>query len=66
MFGILGNLVEGAAKVAVGAVVAPVALAVDVVSLPATADDLKRGPFDQTSKALNLIVNGVDTATKVD
>lgn len=68
MFGILGNLVEGAAKVAVGVVVAPVALAVDVVTLPVSAEDPNpnHGPFDRTAGAIKLVANGVETATKVD
>lgn len=66
MFNVLSNLVEGAAKVAVGVVVAPVALAVDVVRLPMTAESIKEGPFDNTANALNLVVNGVQTAVKND
>ena len=58
MFSTLGNLITGATKVATAVVTAPVALVVDVVSLPASAADANRGPFDHTAKALDLAVKG--------
>lgn len=64
MFGTLANFATGLTKVAVGVVVAPVALVADVVSLPATADDLHRGPFDNTAAALNLVGKGLKDSVK--
>jgi hypothetical protein len=64
MFGSLLNLAEGITKVAVGVVVTPVALVKDIVTLPLNADDYHKGPFDSTSKALGLIGEGIDDATK--
>jgi hypothetical protein len=58
MFGMLTSL----AKAAVGAVVAPVALAADVVTLPATAGDLHRGPFDSTPKVLSNTMKNLQDA----
>lgn len=64
MFKTLGNLLTGAAEVATGVVVAPVALAVDVVTLPASAEDPRKHPFDRTAKALGLVGEGVKDAVK--
>jgi len=64
MIGTLTNLVSGVTKVAVGAVVAPVALAKDIVTLPISAYDLHSGPFDSTSKALELMSDGINDALK--
>ncbi len=58
MFGMLTNL----AKAAVGVVVAPVALVADVVTLPATAGDLHRGPFDNTDKVLSNTMKNLQDA----
>lgn len=66
MFGTLANLAIGITKVAVGAVVAPVALAKDIVTLPLSAEDLHSGPFDSTSKALGLMAEGINEAVKSD
>jgi hypothetical protein len=49
MFEMLGNL----AKAAVSVAVAPVALAVDIVTLPASAEDPHRGAFDRTAALLD-------------
>lgn len=51
--GLLGNLIGTAIDVAV----LPVRLAVDVVTLPASADDPERGPFDNTAKGLKDIAD---------
>lgn len=64
MFSTLANLATGITKVAVGAVVAPVALAKDIVTLPVSAEDLSKGPFDSTSKAFGLMAEGIEDATK--
>lgn len=67
MFGTLANLATGITKVAVGAVVAPVALAKDIITLPASADDFSnKGPFDSTEKALGLMAEGINDAVKSD
>ena len=66
MFNTLANLATGVTKVAVGAVVAPVALAKDIVTLPASAEDFNKGPFDSTSKALGLMAEGINDAVKSD
>lgn len=47
--GIFSNITKAALNVAV----APVALAVDVLTLPASSTDLHRGPFDRTGNCLN-------------
>lgn len=60
MFGLLGSL----AKAAVGVVVAPVALAVDIVTLPASASELHRGPFDRTAKVLDSIGENIKDAVE--
>jgi hypothetical protein len=64
MFTTLANFATGAAKIAVGAVVAPVALVADVVSLPATADDYRKHPFEKTSGALGLVGEGLKDTVK--
>jgi hypothetical protein len=48
MFKMLGNLTKAVVSVAV----APVAVIVDVVKLPETATDPRRGPFDTTGSVL--------------
>ena len=45
---ILGNLAKAALNVAA----TPVALAVDLATLPASSMDLRKGPFDRTAKCL--------------
>jgi len=53
--GLLGSLIGTVVNVAV----LPVRLAVDVVTLPATADDPSRGPFDSTAQGLKNIADGL-------
>ena len=55
-----GNLL----KAAVGIAVAPVALAVDIVTLPISASDPdpRVGPFDRTSKVLDSVGKNVNDA----
>jgi len=64
MFGTLANFATGLTKVAVGVVVAPVALVADVVTLPVTAEDPRKGPFDNTAAALGLAGDGIKDAVK--
>lgn len=59
MFSILTNLTKAAVSVAV----APVAVAVDVVKLPVTADSLEN-PFKHTEKVLNNAGECVNEAIK--
>jgi hypothetical protein len=49
MFSMIGNLAKAAAAVAL----TPVALVVDVVTLPSSAMDLQAGPFDRTKALLS-------------
>lgn len=49
MFSMLSNLTKAAVSVAL----APVVIVVDVVTLPATADDPRKGAFDNTAKLLS-------------
>lgn len=53
--GLLGSILGTAIDIAV----LPVRLAVDVVNLPETADDPKRGPLDNTTKGLKDIVDDI-------
>lgn len=63
MFNTLSNLVTGVTKVAVGAVVTPVAVVADVVTLiPDSVDG--DDPFTRTSKSLNLVSEGINDAIK--
>ena len=48
MFGMLENLTKAAVAVAL----TPVALAVDIVTLPSSACDIHKGPFDKTGDLL--------------
>ena len=64
MFGTLANFATGLTKVAVGVVVAPVALVADIVTLPASAEDPRRGAFDKTAAALGLASDGITDAVK--
>ena len=61
MFGILGNLTKAAVAVALS----PVALAVDVVTLPASADN-GDSPFKRTEKLLGAAGENIVEATKID
>jgi len=49
-------------KAALGVALAPVALAVDVVSLPVSAMDTRKGPFDNTEKVLDSVSKNVERA----
>lgn len=60
MFSVLTNLAKAAAAVAV----APVAVVVDVVTLPASANDWNKGPFDRTAKVLGAAGDAVSKAIK--
>ena len=62
MLGMLGNLAKAATAVALS----PVALAVDIVTLPASADSQSRGPFDRTAGLLNAAGDAVSKAVKPD
>lgn len=63
MFSMLTNL----AKAAVSVVAAPVALVVDVVTLPACAySDSDRGPFGRTGAMLDSAGDALKEAVKVD
>lgn len=55
-----GNLL----KAVVGVVVLPVATAIDVVMLPSSAFDLRKGPFDRTDRIAKSIARNVDEALK--
>lgn len=58
------GLLSGLTKAAVSVALTPVALVVDVVTLPATADDFRRGPFDSTSALLKSAGDQVAKAIK--
>lgn len=58
MFGIIGNLT----KAAVAVVLSPVAVVVDIVTLPASAEDPRRGPFDRTAGLLDAAGEAVTKA----
>jgi len=60
MFGVLESL----AKAAVATVATPVALVVDVVTLPDSAMDLNKGPFDRTGKMLDAIGENLSNAVE--
>lgn len=59
MFGMLTNLTKAALAVAVS----PVALAVDIVTLPASAGS-NNGPFDRTTAVLGAAGDAVTKAIK--
>lgn len=58
MFGLL----EGLVKTALNVVVLPVAVAVDVVTLPASAMDPHKGAFDHTAKIVENIGDNMKSA----
>lgn len=62
MFGVLTNL----AKAAVAVAATPVALAADIVTLPASASSIHGGPFDRTASMLTAagecVKEAVDTS----
>lgn len=41
-------------KASIAVAVAPIALLVDIATLPASAEDCRRGPFDRTGKTLSV------------
>lgn len=59
MFNLLTNL----AKAATGAVVLPVSVLADIVTLPASAYD-NTNPWESTEKRVNQISDAVDNALK--
>jgi hypothetical protein len=58
------NLLTNVAKAGVALVAAPVALVADIVTLPASADDPCRGPFERTGKTLNAAGDCMKEAIK--
>ena len=60
MFGMLEKLT----KATVAVVLTPVAVVVDVVSLPATSMDHRRGAFDNTSELLRAAAKNVKEAVE--
>lgn len=60
MFGMLGNLTKAAVAVAL----TPVAVVADVVTLPASAEDPRRGPFDKTGALLKAAGENIKQAVK--
>jgi len=60
MFSMLTNLTKAAVAVAV----APVALVVDIVTLPDSASSYNKGPFDRTAKVLGAAGDAVSKAIK--
>ena len=60
MFGILNSVL----KTAVAVVATPVALVADIVTLPASADDPQRGPFDRTESMLDDAWDNLKNITK--
>jgi len=55
MFGLIGNL----AKAAVAVALTPVALAVDIVTIPASAERGEDHPFQRTGNLLNSVGDSV-------
>lgn len=53
------NMLTKLTKAAVAVTLAPVALVVDIVTLPASAESLTRGPFDRTAKLLESAAKNV-------
>ena len=62
MFEILSNLTKAAVSVAA----APIALVADVVTLPASAEDPHRGPFDRTSACFDAAGEAFKAAVAPD
>lgn len=62
MLSIFSNL----AKTAVAVAVAPVSLVADILTLPASAYDPYRGPFDRTAKTLRQASDALDAAVKLE
>jgi len=53
-------------KAVVAVAVSPMALAVDIVTLPASADDFNKGPFDRTGKLLSTAGECISKAVEPD
>lgn len=51
-------------KIAVAVVAAPVAIIADIVTIPASSCDLRRGAFDKTSSVLDSIAKNFNEAVK--
>jgi hypothetical protein len=51
-------------KAAIGVVVSPVAIVVDLLTLPASSMDPHRGPFDRTDKILTAVGRCVRNAVE--
>lgn len=49
-------------KAAVGVVLTPVAVAVDIVKIPVTSDDHRRSAFEQTEKMLESVGDNISKA----
>lgn len=62
MFKMLSNLT----KAAVAVVATPAAVVADIVTLPASSMDFRRGPFDKTAAMLKRVGDCVEEATKPD
>jgi len=62
MFSMLSNI----AKAAVAMAVSPVALVADILTLPDSASDPHRGPFERTGAMLKRAGECIEEATKPD
>lgn len=51
-------------KAAVATALTPVAVVVDIVKLPVTADDHRRSPFEETNKMLESVGDNISKALK--
>jgi hypothetical protein len=60
MFSLIGNLTKALVSVAL----TPASVIADVLTLPASAEDPKRGPFDRTEYLLNNAGECVKKAIK--
>ena len=49
-------------KAALNVVAAPIALVVDVVTLPVSSTELHKGPFDRTANCLNRAAESTNDA----
>lgn len=56
----IGNLL----KAAVGVAVTPVAVVVDILTLPASAEDPARGAFGRTEKVLKSVGENIEKAVQ--
>lgn len=62
MFSMLSKLTKATVAVALS----PVALVVEIVTLPASSCDYTRGPFDRTAKLLDSAGRNVVKAVKAE